>query len=113
MAKIHLNKVGQQQEAATGIGVKHDAGKPRWSLLPLNAIKTVLDVLEYGARKYSVGNWEKLPDPMNRYFDACMRHLCSSREGEELDPETKLSHLAHATCCLLFMLSFELKNKAK
>ena len=30
--------------------------------------------------------------------------------GEQLDPESKLPHLAHAVCCLLFILWFEETN---
>ena len=31
-------------------------------------------------------------------------------DGEKLDPETGLSHMAHALCCLLFKLEIELEN---
>ena len=34
-------------------------------------------------------------------------------DGEELDPETNLSHLAHAMCCLLFKLEIELEERLK
>ena len=34
-------------------------------------------------------------------------------DGEELDPETNLSHIAHAVCCLLFKLEVELEKTKK
>lgn len=85
-------------------GVKHDSGKPRFSLLPLKQIETVVAVLEYGAIKYAPGNWQKVENPRDRYFDAAMRHVFAWRNGEKLDPETQLPHLAHAVCCLLFLM---------
>ena len=40
-----------------------------------------------------------------KVYDALQRHLSSWWGGEDKDPETNLSHLAHAGCCLLFLLS--------
>jgi hypothetical protein len=83
--------------------LKHDQGKPRPSLLPFRALARVVDVLEYGARKYAPGNWRRCED-MVRYDDAALRHLLAHMGGEWLDPGTKLPHLAHAICCLMFRL---------
>jgi len=86
-------------------GVKHDSGKPRFSLLPLDEVWDVVDVLEHGSKKYKPDNWKyvALEDESNmRYYDACLRHLTAWQKGEILDSESGLPHLAHATCCLLF-----------
>ena len=88
-------------------GRKDDNGKDRWDLLPLAATKDVVKVLTYGAAKYSDDNWRIVPDAYNRYYSAAMRHLAAWRLGQECDPETGLSHLAHATCCLLFLATFD------
>ena len=84
-------------------GRKYDAGKPDWSLLPWGAINDVVQVLTFGAAKYSPDNWCRVPDARRRYFGAAMRHLTAWWGGEDRDPETELPHLAHATCCLLFL----------
>lgn len=89
------------------VGVKLDAGKPRWSLLPFGAIRSVVEVLEYGARKYSPGNWRLVENARERYFDATLRHLTAWWQGETNDPESGLPHLAHAACCVLFLLALE------
>lgn len=89
---------------ATDAGVKHDSDKPRFSLLPLKQVWDIVAVLEFGAKKYTPCGWQKVPDAENRYFDAAMRHLCAWRSGEKRDPETNLPHLAHAACCLLFLM---------
>lgn len=85
-------------------GVKFDQGKPRFSLLPLKELGQVIDVLEYGARKYAPNNWQLVPSSNERYFDAAMRHIIAFRLGEKNDTESGKSHLAHAICCLLFWM---------
>lgn len=97
-------RLAEAQADSPDIGVKHDSDKPRFSLLPLKQVWDIVAVLEFGAKKYAPGNWKKVPDAENRYFDAAMRHLCAWRSGEKRDPETNLPHLAHAACCLLFLM---------
>ncbi len=88
-------------------GIKHDAGKRRWSLVPYGVMNDVIDVLEYGSKKYSDNNWQRVDDSRTRYYDAAMRHLHTWWEGEVEDPETSKSHLAHAICCLMFLHWFD------
>lgn len=89
------------------LGVKYDNDKPQWSLLPFKALREVVDVLTYGAKKYAPDNWKKVPNAKQRYIDAGFRHFTAYAGGEKLDPETGKSHLAHAMCCLLYLLAFE------
>lgn len=91
-------------------GVKDDDVKLRWSLLPLGAVEEIVRVLDYGARHYSVDNWQVVPNAKVRYWDAAMRHLVAWRNGEKNDTESKMNHLAHAGCCILFLLAFDLGN---
>lgn len=93
-------------------GVKHDSGKFRFSLLPWNAVKEVIDVLEFGAKKYAADNWKYVDDHRDRYFNATIRHVTAWYDGEKNDPETGFNHLAHAVCCLLFLIWFD-KNEQK
>lgn len=88
-------------------GIKHDLGKPMWDLLPLRTVSKIVDVLTFGAHKYSAGNWQLVPNAKERYFAALLRHLERWQSGEKTDFESGLSHLAHAGCCLLFLLWFE------
>ena len=91
-------------------GIKYDSAKPRMNLLPPKAIMEVAKVLTFGAEKYDAENWRKLDDLQNRYTAGALRHIFAHMDGEQLDPETNLSHLAHALCCLLFKLEIELEN---
>jgi hypothetical protein len=95
-------KIKIEDEEAQGI--KHDSGKQRWDLLPWRVVSEVVNVLTYGARKYGADNWKNVGDARNRYFSAAMRHLTAWREGERNDPESGHHHLAHAMCCLIFLL---------
>lgn len=89
------------------LGRKYDSNKPRYSLLPENTVHNVIQVLEYGAVKYEPGNWKHVPDARTRYYDAAMRHIDDWWNGSEIDEESSLPHLAHAICCLLFLLWFD------
>lgn len=91
-------------------GTKHDGGKLPWHLLPFDAIGQVVCVLQFGAKKYAERNWEK-GIAHSRVFAAAQRHLTAWWQGEDRDPETGLSHLAHAACCTLFMLAFVTRNR--
>lgn len=77
------------------------------SLLPWRALGVVVDVLEHGARKYAPDAWWGVPDARRRYYDAAQRHLCAWWLGEADDADSGLPHLAHAACCVLFLLAFE------
>jgi len=92
----------------TTAGVKYDNGKPQWSLLPFRALTQVVEVLTYGAKKYAPDNWKKVPDARRRYIDAGFRHLTAYTTGETNDPETGKHHLAHAICCMLYLVAFDL-----
>lgn len=94
---------------AVGLGRKADSSKPRWSLLPEDTIADVIDVLEFGAKKYQVDNWQHVPDARTRYYDATMRHIEAWWRGEKNDVESGLHHLSHAVCCLLFLMWFDSK----
>jgi hypothetical protein len=90
-------------------GVKYDQGKLPYHLLPPDAVEEVLKVLDYGAKKYRERNWEA-GMKWSRCFSALMRHMWAYWKGEDLDKETGISHLAHAGCCILFLLSYHLRK---
>lgn len=83
-------------------GVKHDDGKPMWSLLPWEQMESVVKILTFGAKKYKADNWRIVADGEKRYLNAALRHICAIQKGESDDGETGQSHYAHAICSLLF-----------
>ena len=66
-------------------------------------------VLGDGAEKYDDRNWENGAE-WGRYFAALQRHLWAFWGGEDVDPETKRSHLWHASCCLAFLVAYEARE---
>lgn len=80
--------------------------KTRFDLIPFRAVGEIADVLAYGAEKYSANNWCRGTE-WGRYFSALCRHIFAWWGGEDRDPETGFSHLAHAGCCLLFLMEYQ------
>ena len=85
-------------------GRKDDSGKLPWHLLPWEQVAEIVKVLKFGAGKYAPENWKLVPNARERYFDAALRHITAWFSGVKKDPETNLSHLAHAGCCILFLM---------
>jgi len=100
----------RQEVKAGKLGIKFDKQKTRFDLIPWNEIKQVADVLTLGANKYADDNWKFVPDGKKRYFAAALRHLVAWKEGEQNDTESGISHLAHATCCCLFLMYLDTEN---
>lgn len=92
-------------------GRKDDQGKLRWRLVPWRPMMEVVKVLNAGADKYGEHNWTLVPNANSRYWDAMMRHIMAWTHGEKNDPEDGLNHLAHAICCLLFLMWFDNEDR--
>jgi len=90
-------------------GVKRDQNKLPMHLLPPELLEGTAAVLDFGARKYSDRNWE-LGMAWHRPFSALMRHMWAWWRGEDLDPETGMSHLWHASCCIAFLMAYEQRS---
>lgn len=87
--------------------------KARLSLLPWKALTLVADVLEFGADKYGDPyDWHRGYD-YSQKFSSCLRHLTAWWEGEDTDPESGKSHLAHAGCNVLFLLTWQLSGRTE
>lgn len=98
--------------------IKHDQGKNRFTLLQGRALEEVMKVGEMGARKYGDHNYRKGMN-ISRYINAAFRHLFAwVFRNEDIDSESGLSHLAHASWNLLtaletYMLKPELDDRYK
>lgn len=90
-------------------GIKHDQNKAPLDLLPYESLEEVAKVLAFGAKKYSRGNWAKGIN-YSRLISAAQRHLGQFNSGEDVDDESQLPHLAHAACCILFLLYMHKKR---
>jgi hypothetical protein len=91
-------------------GKKFDQGKPRMELLSREAMVQIAQVLTFGAQKYDAHNWRG-GIAWSRVLGAALRHLTAFIDGEDTDPESGISHLAHAGCCIMFLLEYEKTHK--
>lgn len=78
----------------------------RMELVPWEAVAAMSEVYAFGADKYEEHNWLRGYE-WSLSFGALMRHLASWWSGEDTDPESGLSHLAHAGFHVFALLTFE------
>ena len=95
-------------------GAKLDAGKsPVYQGLidyfP-RACQAVADVSHFGAKKYTWKGWESVPGGIERYSDAQVRHMLAECTDERCDPDSGLTHAAHAAWNALAVLELKLKR---
>lgn len=101
-----IDKIKEQIEKQSGKALKFDQDKLPLNLLSTEAMNQTAAVLKFGAQKYAEHNWRG-GFKWSRPLAAAMRHLTAFNDGENTDPESGLSHLAHAACCIMFLLEFE------
>lgn len=91
--------------------MKYDDGKIPYHLVSPHFLDEMCKVLAYGEKKYAAHNWMVGNGfKYSRVFRAAIGHLYSFWRGEDLDEETGLHHLAHAACCIMFLLHFVLNK---
>lgn len=73
------------------------------SVLPWPPLMEVGLGLMEGARKYGRHNYRAAGIRYSVYFDATLRHLAAWWEGEDIDPDSGLSHITKATAGLLVL----------
>lgn len=95
------------------VGHKDTTGKDPWDLLPMGPIQQFVRVLAFGVKKYGAHNWMYVSEPREKYYAAMQRHIVDWRSGVRADHETGLHPLAHAGCCLVFLLWFELRDEKR
>lgn len=96
-----------EEKVKVEIGRKDDKGKARFDLVEPEFEEAVAEVLTYGADKYAPDSWQHVEDAENRYYASLRRHINAFRKGEKTDPESGLSHLAHAACNIMFLMHFD------
>ncbi len=89
------------------VGQKDDEGKARTDLLPPKAILEVCRILGHGAAKYTDNGYREVKQPTRRYTAAALRHLLAFMDGEQIDSDSGLPHIAHAATSLLFILELD------
>lgn len=100
------------KQAATGYPddnpkTVYGEAKFRISDTPINSIRLLGLVHNNGAEKYGTLNWRKHTVSASVYYNAAWRHMAAWYEGDDLDPESGLPHLAHVMACMSIILDAE------
>jgi hypothetical protein len=108
---------GKGEKDPTGLGqhdagAKTDEGKPDCSLLLYfgKALRDVARVGTFGALKYTRGGWQTVPDGINRYTAALLRHLCDEHY-EKFDKDLPVRHAAQVAWNALARLELMLRSE--
>jgi hypothetical protein len=93
-------------------GAKLDQGKVMAGMVLgdfANALWAVAEIGTFGANKYTKHGWLSVPGGQERYDDAQMRHWLKGKMGEQIDPDSDLSHLAHEAWNALAKLELQIR----
>ena len=85
--------------------------KPDISLVPPVAIIQEAVAMGLGAKKYGPYNWRDTPVRASVYISAAFRHLYQWLDGDNADPESFVSHLAHVRACCGIVMDAESVGK--
>jgi hypothetical protein len=77
------------------------------------ACLAVADISTEGAKKYTWKGWETVPDGINRYTDAAVRHLVGRVIEGPIDKVSGQSHYAHMAWNALAVLELYLQQQPK
>lgn len=78
-------------------------GKVPMSTVPAPVLMEVGLAMMEGARKYGRHNYRAAGVRASIYYDALMRHVTAWWEGEDIDPDSGLSHLVKAIACMVVL----------
>ena len=82
--------------------IRYNNGKDQWALVDFEALKPMVAVLEFGAKKYSPDNWMKGLET-TKIVESLLRHVFAYLNGEDEDPESKLPHTGHILANAMFL----------
>ena len=85
-------------------GLKHDEGKLRYDLIPIEILKALAEIYTYGLKDHTENSWKKVKK--SRYVAAFFRHFGEMRSGNIYDDDSNHEHSKHmlwnaATICYL------------
>lgn len=110
--EIHLRMVMLKNSSPKDAAKKFDTDKVRMDLLSPIALAEIAKAFTVGEKKYGEHNWRS-GFKWSRLLGALLRHTIAFMGGEDKDPETGLSHMAHAGATVMFILEHEVTHKDK
>ena len=99
-------KEGGEVRTTSSTGGEKGVKPQRYSLIPVPALDIMAQLYGFGAEKYEAHNWRNGYE-WSKSFDSLFRHAAAALDGEDIDPETGLPHLAgaafHCFTLMVFM----------
>lgn len=108
--------------------LRYNEGKKQWTMIDWESMEGLVDILEFGAKKYSTyrtlddgskellisgrDNWKKGLE-LSSILDSAQRHLIAMMKGEFTDPESGFLHAHHVMCNMMFWVHFYNKQSKK
>jgi len=112
LPEIEHEGLGEKQANGLNVAFKFDGGKPRMDLIDPVFLEELANVLTFGSDKYDeskkvyLNNWRQGGMRWGQVFASMMRHAWAWWRGEDRDPETGMSHLAHLSANAMFLSNY-------
>ena len=105
-ARIQADAARQRENLENGAkqALKFSAGKPPFTLIPIEGMEAEALAFDYGRHKYAAWN-HTLPGSQTALADAAARHIWEWVTGVDVDPESGVHVLGHARACLSMLLT--------
>ena len=98
------------------MGAKFDGNKPDMDLVLGGFSRALIEVAKVGtagAKKYSRDGWLQVPNGIDRYKSAELRHYFKEKGGEIIDPDFGYLHAAHRAWNALASLELLIEERNK
>jgi hypothetical protein len=89
--------------------VKYDAGKPRYDLIPPEALDGLARLLTQGVESYGKDNWQK-GLAWSRLYAALQRHAWKWFRGEDYDADDGQHHLLSVISSAMFLYASQARE---
>lgn len=96
----------KQSEA---VAMHFSANKVGVDQIPAECLILLGEVFSYGEKKYARDNWKK-GMPWHELYGSALRHLYAFWQGQHIDNESGLPHLAHAMWNIEALLYYTIHN---
>lgn len=82
--------------------LRYNNEKLKWSLVDFKSLEPLVEVLEFGAKKYAPNNW-KLGLDSTEIVESLLRHCFEYLEGHRTDKESKERIVGHILANAMFL----------
>ena len=82
--------------------LRHNTGKLKWGLVDFKSLEPMVEVLEFGAKKYAPFNWQKGLDT-TEIVESLLRHCFDYLSGKRIDEESGKPVIGHIQANAMFL----------